>query len=203
MQQMHEASRRNLQAEAGLQQVGDLGQRQAAARVQVDAQLDHAGAELCAGRPQRIGGLQRVATLDTPPTLRAVADPRCRSGAPPGAPGEGPPDTVPPRRSRRPRRRSPGTSSAPAPPRPRRRARARPASLPAIARTRPSPGTHRRDPAAASWRRVRLAGVPPGARLPTAVSGARSRAAGARSDAASRPSHGARSCGAPARHAVA
>ena len=74
MQQMHEASRRHLQAEAGLQQVGDLGQGQAAARVQVDDQRDHAGAELCAGRPQRVGGLQRVATLDTPPTLRAVAD---------------------------------------------------------------------------------------------------------------------------------
>ena len=74
MQQMHEASRRDLQAEAGLQQVGDLGQWQAAARVQVDDQRDHTGAELYAGRPQRVGGLQRVTALDTPPTLRAVAD---------------------------------------------------------------------------------------------------------------------------------
>ena len=46
--------------------------------------------------------------------------PRCRSGAPPGAPGEGLPDTAPPRRSLRPRRRSPDSSSAPAPPRFRR-----------------------------------------------------------------------------------
>ncbi len=74
MQQMLEASRRHLQAEAGLQQVGDLGQRQAAARVQLNDQRDHARAELYAGRPQRVGGLQGMAALDTPPTLRAVAD---------------------------------------------------------------------------------------------------------------------------------
>ena len=42
--------------------------------VQLDDQRDHAGTELCAGRPQRVGGLQGVAALDTPPTLRAVAD---------------------------------------------------------------------------------------------------------------------------------
>ena len=32
------------------------------------------GAELCARRPQRVGSLQGVPALDTPPTLRAVAD---------------------------------------------------------------------------------------------------------------------------------
>ena len=42
--------------------------------VQLHDQRDHAGAELCAGRPQRVGGLQGVAALDTPPTLGAVAD---------------------------------------------------------------------------------------------------------------------------------
>ena len=42
--------------------------------VQLHDQRDHAGTELCAGRPQRVGGLQGVAALDTPPTLRAVAD---------------------------------------------------------------------------------------------------------------------------------
>ena len=39
-----------------------------------DDQRDHTGAELCAGRPQRVGCLQRVAALDPPPTRRAVAD---------------------------------------------------------------------------------------------------------------------------------
>ena len=74
MQQMLEAPRRHLQAEAGLQQVGDLGQRHAGVRMQLDDQVDHTGAELYAGRPQRVGGLQGVAALDPPPTLRAVAD---------------------------------------------------------------------------------------------------------------------------------
>ena len=74
MQQIREAPRRHLQAEPGLQQIGDLGQRQAAVGVQLDDQRDHAGTELCAGRPQRVGGLQGVAAPDTPPTLRAVAD---------------------------------------------------------------------------------------------------------------------------------
>ena len=74
MQQIREAPRRDVQAEPGLQQVGDLGQRHAAVRVQLNDQRDHTGAELCAGRPQRVGGLQGVAALDTPPTLRAVAD---------------------------------------------------------------------------------------------------------------------------------
>ena len=75
MQQMLEAPRRHLQAEAGLQQVGDLGQRQAAPGVQLDDQRDHTGAELCAGRPQRVGCLQGVAGPGCArPTLRAVAD---------------------------------------------------------------------------------------------------------------------------------
>ena len=63
-----------MQAEPGLQQVGDLGQRHAAVRVQLRDQRDHTGAELCAGCPQRVGCLQGVPALDTPPTLRAVAD---------------------------------------------------------------------------------------------------------------------------------
>ena len=46
--------------------------------------------------------------------------PRCRNGAPAGAPGEGLPDTATPRRSLRPRRRSPDRSPGPAPPRSRR-----------------------------------------------------------------------------------
>ena len=135
--------------------------------------------------------------------------PRCRSEAPAGAPGEGLPDTVPPRRSLRPRRRSPDRWSAPAPPRSRRRAPGT-AGVPAGHSARRDAGRDdRRDPAAASWRKVRLAGVPRGARSPTAVSGARSRVPAARPDAASRcsgaaggHSHGARPCGAPDRHAV-
>ena len=74
MQQIREAPRRDVQAEPGLQPVGDLGQRHAAVRVQLNDQRDHTGAELRAGCPQRVGGLQGVPALDTPPTLRAVAD---------------------------------------------------------------------------------------------------------------------------------
>ena len=54
--------------------MGDLRQRDAQVRVQLDDQGDDLGAELHAGRPQRIGGLQRVPTRNTAPTLRAVTD---------------------------------------------------------------------------------------------------------------------------------
>ena len=141
MQQMREAPRRHLQAEAGLQQVGDLGQRQAAAGVQLDDQRDHTGAELCAGRPQRVGGLQGVAALDAPPTLRAVADLDVEA-AHHGA-HRGKVFLI--------LRRRAGHFDRPAavrtPCRRRRRQglvdvrRARPASLPAITRTGPSAGT--------------------------------------------------------------
>ncbi len=141
MQQMHEASRRHLQAEAGLQQVGDLGQWQAAARVQVDDQRDHAGAELCAGRPQRVGGLQRVATLDTPPTLRAVADLDVEAAHQRAHQGEvflilrrraGHVDRAAAVRTPHRHRRRQGLVDV---------RRARPAHLPAIARTGPPAGT--------------------------------------------------------------
>ena len=54
--------------------MGDLRQRDAQVRVQLHDQGDDLGAELHAGRPQRLGGLQRVPTRNTAPTLRAVAD---------------------------------------------------------------------------------------------------------------------------------
>ena len=54
--------------------MGDLRQRHAQVRVHVDHQRDDPGTELHAGRSQRIGGLQRVTALDTPPAPRAVAD---------------------------------------------------------------------------------------------------------------------------------
>ena len=172
MQQIREAPRRHLQAEAGLQQVGDLGQRQAAVRVQRDDQRDHTGTELCAGRPQRVGGLQGVPALDTPPTPRAVADLdveaahhwthrrkvflilRRRAGHFDRAAAV--------RTARRP---APDTGGAPA----------------GHSAHRAAGRDGRRHPVAASWRKARLAGVPRGARLPTAVSGARSRAPAARS----------------------
>ena len=50
MQQVSEAARRHLQAERGPQHVGDLRQRYAHLRVQLDNQGDDAGAELHAGR---------------------------------------------------------------------------------------------------------------------------------------------------------
>ena len=43
-------------------------------RVQLHDQRDDLRTELHAGGSQCIGGLQRVATLNPPPTLRAVAD---------------------------------------------------------------------------------------------------------------------------------
>ena len=209
MQQIREAPRRHLQAEAGLQQVGDLGQRQAAVGVQLHDQRDHTGTELCAGRPQRVGGLQGVPALDTPPTLRAMADLdveaahhwahrrkvflilRRRTGHFDRA------------------ARSPDSSSAPAPRWSRRPAPDTGGAPAGHSAHRTAGRDGRRDPVAASWRKVRLAGVPRGARLPTAVSGARSRAPAARSDAASRcsgaaggHSHGARPCGVPDRYGV-
>ena len=54
MQQVSEAARRHLQAERGPQHVGDLSQRYAHLGVQLDDQRADAGAELRAGRSQRI-----------------------------------------------------------------------------------------------------------------------------------------------------
>ena len=74
VQQVDKAARRDLQVEVGPQQVGDLGQRRPHLRVQLDDQRSDAGAELRAGRAQRVGGLQGVAALHPSPALRAVAD---------------------------------------------------------------------------------------------------------------------------------
>ena len=72
VQQVREAARRHLQAERGPQHVGDLCQRYAHLGVQLDDQRHDAGAQLRTGRAQRIRGLQRVAALHAPLTLRAV-----------------------------------------------------------------------------------------------------------------------------------
>ena len=72
VQQVSEAARRHLQAERGPQHVGDLRQRYAHLGVQLDDQRHDAGAQLRTGRAQRIRGLQRVAALHAPLTLRAV-----------------------------------------------------------------------------------------------------------------------------------
>ena len=74
VQQVGQAARRHLQVEVPPQQVGDLRQRHAHLRVQLDDQRDDAGAELRRGGAQPIGGLQGVAALHAPPTLRAVPD---------------------------------------------------------------------------------------------------------------------------------
>ena len=103
--------------------------------------------------------------------------PRCRSGALSGAPGEGLPDTATPRRSLRPRRRSPDRSPGPALPRSRRPAPDTGGAPAGHSAHRAAGRDGRRDPAAGPWRKERLAGGPRGARPPTAVSGARSRTA--------------------------
>ena len=165
-------------AEAGLQQVGDLGQRGVRRRVcNSTTSADHTGAELCAGRPQRVGGLQGVAALDPPPTLRAVADLDVEAAHQRAHRGKVFLIAVPPRRSLRPRH---------AVRTPRRRRcrqglvdvrRARAASLPAIARAGPPAGTAPATLRPLLGERSGLPAVPRGVPPPTAVSGARSRSA--------------------------
>ena len=65
---------REAEPEPRLEHMGHLRQRDAQVRVQFHDQGDDLGAELHAGSPQRIGGLQRVPPRNTAPTLRAVAD---------------------------------------------------------------------------------------------------------------------------------
>ena len=74
VQHVGEAARRDLQAERGPQQVGNLRQRHPHLRVQLDDQRDNPGTELHARRAQRVGGLQHVMALHPPLTTRAVAD---------------------------------------------------------------------------------------------------------------------------------
>ena len=166
--------------------MGDLRQRDAQVRVQLDDQGDDLGAELHAGSSQRIGGLQRVPTRNPAPALRAVADLdveaahdgthhrevflvlRRHAGTP------------------RPRRRSPDTWPGPMPSSARRPAPDA-GGTPAAHRLRRLAGRDaRRARAAGPWRREPLAGVRPGARPPTASRGGRSAASGGRSHAAGR-----------------
>ena len=74
MQHLRHAARRDGQPEPSPEQMGDLRQRDAQVRVQLDDHGDDLRAELHAGSPQRIGGLQRVPTRNPAPALRAVAD---------------------------------------------------------------------------------------------------------------------------------
>ena len=74
MQHVHQAARGDGQPEPGPEQLGDLRQRDTQVRVQLHDQRDDLRTELHAGGSQCIGGLQRVAALHPPPTLRAVAD---------------------------------------------------------------------------------------------------------------------------------
>ena len=74
VQHVGKTARRDLQAERGPQQVRHLRQRHSQLRVELDHQRDHPGTELHARRAQRVGGLQDVAALHPPLTLRAVAD---------------------------------------------------------------------------------------------------------------------------------
>ena len=71
---MREAAGRDGDTELGLQQVRDLGQRRSQVRVQPHDQGDGLWTQLHAGRSQRIGGLQPVATLHAPTTVGAVAN---------------------------------------------------------------------------------------------------------------------------------
>ena len=118
------------------------------------------------GRPQRVGGLQGVAALDTPPTLRAVADLDVEAAHQRAHRGEvflilrrraGHFDRAAAVRTARRRRRRnglvdprPDTGGAPA----------------GHSAHRAAGRDGRRDPVAVSWRKARLAGVPRGARAP-------------------------------------
>ena len=63
VQQVDQAAGRHNQAERGPQKTGDLPERHAQLGVQLDDQRDDAGAQLRAGRAQRVGSLQRMAAL--------------------------------------------------------------------------------------------------------------------------------------------
>ena len=74
VEQAGETARGDVEVERVAQQVGDLRQRDAHLGVHFDHEADDAGAELYAGRTQRVGGLQGVSALHPPPALRAVPD---------------------------------------------------------------------------------------------------------------------------------
>ena len=164
MQHLREASGRNRQSALRLQQVRDLGQRHAQVRVQLDDQRDDRGAELHAGRPQRVGGLQRVADPGRAADTGSNGRPRCRSTARWGAPWGVLPDTATPHGSPQPRRRSPDRRPAPTPRGSRRPAPAA-GGTPAGHSAHPLAGRDaRRDLAAGPWRTGRLAEILPAAR---------------------------------------
>ena len=135
VEQAGETARGDVEVERVAQQVGDLRQRDAHLGVHFDHEADDSGAELYAGRTQRVGGLQGVSALHPPPALRAVPDLNAAQG---GAPQAVLPDTATPPGSRQPRRRSPERR------RHRRReglvdlSRARAAALPTVAASPPS-----------------------------------------------------------------
>ena len=156
--------------------MGDLRQRDAQVRVQLDDQGDDLGAELHAGSPQRIGGLQRVPTRNPAPALRAVADLDVEA-AHDGTHHREVFLVL--------RRRSPDTWPGPMPSSARRPAPDAGGTPAAAHRLRRLAGRDaRRARAAGPWRREPLAGVRPGARPPTASRGGRSAASGGRSHAA-------------------
>ena len=74
VEQAGETARGDVEVERVAQQVGDLRQRDAHLGVHFDHEADDSGAELYAGRTQRVGGLQGVSALHPPPALRAVPD---------------------------------------------------------------------------------------------------------------------------------
>ena len=120
MEQAGETARGDVEVERVAQQVGDLRQRDAHLGVHFDHEADDSGAELYAGRTQRVGGLQGVSALHPPPALRAVPDLDIETPHKGAHLRQVLPDTATPPGSRQPRRRSPDTPSAPAPRRPRR-----------------------------------------------------------------------------------
>ena len=151
VQHVGEAARRDLQAERGPQQVGNLRQRHPHLRVQLDDQRDHPGTELHARRAQRVGGLQHVVALHPPLTLRAVADLDVEAPHDRAHHGQlflilrrhaGHFDRAAAVRTRRRNRRRVGLVDP-------RRARA--AAVAAILRTGPPSGTPPRDLAAGPW----------------------------------------------------
>ena len=120
MDRLHQPAARHGQPEAVLQQRGDFPVGQAEAFIEEHGEGDRLRPQLHGGGAERVGGLQRMATLDAPMAVGARADVRrgrrARAGAAPGALL----DTASPRAGAARRADSADTAAAAAPRRSRR-----------------------------------------------------------------------------------
>ncbi len=74
MDRVHQPAARDAQPEAVAQQRGDLAVGQPEAFIEEHGEGDGLRPQLHGGGAERVGGLQRMATLDAPPALRAPTD---------------------------------------------------------------------------------------------------------------------------------